>query len=423
MSTTDGTLVVRLHDREVGTLHPTRRGARFAYCEDALDTWRGRPLLSLSLPVKRRPYAEGLTGSWFRGLLPEGDRLASICRMLRCEENDYISLLAHIGWECAGAVSIAAPGFEPPKAAAPRALNPDELAEKLRELPAYGGIDLTARVSLGGFQEKLLVVASQVVVREGYVSAAEWAEPDPATISTHIIKPQPQNRYPHIIEAEAWAMTAARRAARCSEVALLKPAGAPLSLVVRRFDRIEEEGVLRRVHQEDCCQALGLPPTGKYAGTDMQRGTDPTYSGIARLLALYADDPRREQRELLRQMVVNLALGNTDAHAKNYALLYREPAVPTVAPLYDVIPVVDIEPRASQLSIRIGGEIEVDDVGHTNVIAEAEGWGLQRDVALDVVDDVLGKLTEGIEAASALYPDAGTRHREGALRRIERLLG
>lgn len=35
-------------------------------------------------------------------------------------------------------------------------------------------------------------------------------------------------------------------------------------IVVERFDRIWQEGVLYRLPQEDLCQALGVPPMRKY---------------------------------------------------------------------------------------------------------------------------------------------------------------
>ena len=85
----------------VGTLARTRRGARFSYTPEMAERSLGMPILSLSLPVKRRAYAEGLTGSWFGGLLPEGARLERACRELHCPEYDYMGILEHIGWECA----------------------------------------------------------------------------------------------------------------------------------------------------------------------------------------------------------------------------------------------------------------------------------------------------------------------------------
>lgn len=414
-------LVVNLLGREVGKLVVTRRGARFSYHDEIVQTMSGRPLLSLSLPVKSRAYNEGLTGSWFRGLLPEGERLTSVCRAIGCVESDYVAILEKIGWECAGAVSIHAPYDDPPTPTPPQPLGNADLAEKLRELPSYGGVDPLARVSLGGYQEKLLVAASDVSVRDGYVAHAEWGQPDAATISTHILKPQPEGRYGGIVEAEAWAMCAAQHAARCAKVALLHLDDAPLTLVVERFDRMLTSEGWQRLHQEDCCQAMGIEPGGKYAGTDAVRGSDPSYVKIARLIDLYSADSDSEKRELLRQLVVNLVMGNVDAHAKNYALLYRTLASPTMSPLYDVVPVVDIEPRAVHLSMRIDGILEFSLVERRHVLAEAMSWGLPAAVARETMDETLDGLAKGVSVASELYPHAASGHGENALGRLGRL--
>ena len=416
-------LVVSLCDREIGDLTPTRRGATFSYRKSIVAEAPGRPLLSLSMPVKRRRYAEGLTGSWFRGLLPEGERLSAIARTIGCDETDYISILRQIGWECAGAVSIRPERFKPPLVVAPTVLSPKELAQKLRDLPTYGGIDPLAHTSLGGYQEKLLLSAGEMRIELGRVMSARWQEPDSLTISTHILKPQPQGRYPGITAAEAWAMSVAKQATRCANVALLELDGAPQTLVVERYDRTWREGEPLRVHQEDCCQAMGLLPREKYAGTDVVRGNDPSYRRIAELLDRFADNPKEELTELLRQLITNAVLGNVDAHAKNYALLYQKLGVPTVAPMYDVVPVVDIEPRAVFLSMRIGGAIRFDEVERSHILDEATSWGLTPAHAASTLDGTLECLREGIRAAEELYPDAAERHSQGALNRISNLGG
>lgn len=55
------TLDVSLCGKPVGTLYETSRGPRFAYNEVALNNFPGQPLLSVCLPVKKRPYSKGLT--------------------------------------------------------------------------------------------------------------------------------------------------------------------------------------------------------------------------------------------------------------------------------------------------------------------------------------------------------------------------
>lgn len=115
---------------------------------------------------------------------------------------------------------------------------------------------------------------------------------------------------------------------------------------------------------------------------------------------------------------MNTVLGNTDAHAKNYALLHRGDEV-CLAPLYDVVPALEITPNVLFMGLRIDGCIRIDRIERENIVAEARSWGLPA----RVVDEVLGKAAEdvrlGIAIASELHPEAGARHAAPALERLE----
>lgn len=416
-------LEVRLAGRRIGILSRTRKGARFRYDDDAVVAYAGRPLLSAALPVKARPYAEGLTGAWFSGLLPEGDRFDYLCRRIDCAPSDYMSILAEIGWECAGAVSIAEAGFEAPAPAQNPVLIEDELAAKLNSLPSFfqEGQSLP-RVSLGGYQDKLCVVGHNINIAKGRVDIGAFSLPDETEVSTHILKPQPAGKYPHLIESEAWAMAAASWAARCARVALLELDGVPPVLCVERFDRKEESGNLRRIHQEDCCQALGLSPKDKYVPVKSPLGTDPSYRKIAALLSRFAENADIESAELLRQMTANLILGNTDAHAKNYALLYQVECIPTISPMYDVAPVFLVEPKAAHLSMRINGKILLDDVTPEDLVLEGASWGIPGLDARMVVAKAATDLLRGIGEADSRYPTAGERYSTTVTKRAKSVI-
>ena len=216
-------------------------------------------------------------------------------------------------------------------------------------------------------------------------------------------------------------MTVAAQAARCAKTWLLESALAPRTLVVERFDRIRRCGCLERVHQEDCCQAMGLPPMGKYASDEGPRGSDPSYAKIAALLVRYAADPVAELRELVRQTTANVVLGNLDAHAKNHAFLYQTPCVPALAPMYDVVPVDQVEPSAHLLSMRINGKVEAADITRADLVAEAASWGLPESVAVETIEVALANLADGIERAGRQYPDAAERYAPRVLARLARL--
>jgi serine/threonine-protein kinase HipA len=415
------TLDVYLAGLHIGTLTKTRKGARFAYDEEVASSFQGRPVLSCALPAKSKPYYEGLTGAWFSGLLPEGARLKRLARGLGVNESDYFKLLKAAGWECAGAVSIVDAADKNNSSSITEKLSNKKLAERLRLIVEEGDIAEFGRVSLGGFQDKLCLSSSNISVKSGYVTSAKWAIPSPSQISTHILKPQPKATYEGIIEGEAWAMQVARMATSAANTWLLELDGAPQTLVVERYDRKRtQEGTCERVHLEDCAQALGIDPAEKYASIRTARGSDPAYAHIADLLVRYSEKPAQELEELLRQIVVNVVLGNTDAHAKNTAFIYMKPCVPSLAPMYDVVPVCDIDTQAKYFSMRVNGKVEISDITKTDVIEEAKRWGIDADIAEGVVSVTIEQIRAGIESASSLYPHATKRHSGPTARRLER---
>ena len=424
-------LDIYLGEELIGHITENRKGGRFEYSKDVIARLAGQPVLSLAFPVKNRPFGEEKTSNWFNGLLPEGIRRDEICRSLGISTYDWIGLLAEIGWECAGAVRVFEHNDVRCHVSEYKHITADELAERLSSISKQTpqADSSLFRMSLGGFQEKLCVAMPAISVSiesaesATYVDAKDVLLPVGDAPSTHILKPENVSVYPGAAESEAWAMTAASYAAATACVALLDIKRAPATLVVERYDRELVDGpkFAKRLHQEDACQALGLNPHNKYASTDKPKGNDPTYASIAALLCKFSADPESEILELLRQMIVNLALGNWDAHAKNIALLYREPMVPVLAPLYDVVPIAEVEPRTEFLSMRINGCIRPERVTAADIIAEAVSWGIASDKAQVVLVDVLSKLKEGVELASVDYPQAGKRHKKASLKRIVQL--
>lgn len=420
------TLDVYLDDTLVGFIAETRKGGRFAYTPETVERLAGSPVLSLSLPAKRRPFGEAKTSNWFNGLLPEGPRRDEVCRSLGISPYDWMGLLAEIGWECAGAVRVFPRGRARSSSPRYREISKEELAASLSNislrLPRKNSGSF--RMSLGGFQEKMCVCMPKIPLGEAHIGADGILLPEGDAASTHILKPENARDYPGSAESEAWALLVASRAARCSRVSLLSLEDAPSTLVIERYDRTGDDWPLgaMRVHQEDACQALGIDPSDKYANSLEPKGSDPTYKAIADLLVRHAEAPEEELAELVRQMTVNLALGNWDAHAKNTSFLYEKPRLPTVAPLYDVVPIAEVEPRTRFLSMRIDGLIAPEEVRGENIVAEAVEWGVAADEAKRLVVECLEHLREGIIVARGAYPGAASHHEGPSLARVARLM-
>ena len=100
--------------------------------------------------------------------------------------------------------------------------------------------------------------------------------------------------------------------------------------VIECYDRVRTGGAIRRIHQEDICQALGLPPTQKY-----QSDGGPGVRAIAELLTNGSTAPNDDVRTFVAAVAFNWFIAGPDAHAKNYALLSGAQSRVRLAPLYD----------------------------------------------------------------------------------------
>src|SRR5580692_7014870 len=209
-------------------------------------------------------------------------------------------------------------------------MTPDDLLRVIRTLdvmPLAAAPERGFRPSLAGLQRKALL---------GRADDGTWLLPSGDAPSTWILKPDG----PHAMAANE--ASCLRLAAACGlpvpEAELLDVAGLPV-LAVRRYDRQgAPAGVIpARVHQEDGCQATATPPGLKY---EEQGG--PALRDFASVIRDFGDP--RDVTGLLRRTTFNMAVGNADAHAKNFSLLH-ESDVPAVrlAPLYDVLSTIALE--------------------------------------------------------------------------------
>lgn len=381
-------LAIWLGGAHVATVERERRGRlHLSYTEAALASYPGgSPLLSLDLPLTNDRYSNARTRAFLDGLLPEGEPRRAIAADLDLPASDVFGLLAALGKDCAGALVIA-PYDElppvPPTTLAAEPVDADELAAlvaNLRSAPL--GVDRNVRLSLAGAQEKLLLTR---------MTDGSWGRPVDGAASTHILKPEIA-RFGNTVENERFCMEIARRLGldvATTETILLD--GMPV-LVVERYDRvIGADGAIDRIHQEDLCQALGLPPELKY-----EDGGGPSLARIARLLQEVAA-PGSAAR-FLEALTLNVAIGNCDAHAKNFSLLHGESGALRLAPLYDLVS-TRLYPLSDQLAMHVDSIRRADRVTAARIVEEASHWGMGQRAAAEIVSGVLERLPEAVVAA------------------------
>jgi serine/threonine-protein kinase HipA len=344
-------LDVYLGDRLTGALLRKDNGnLQFRYDKLYVDA-KGPPL-SVHLPVRAEAYPHRDCLAFFGNLLPEEDVREQVALATGISAaNDY-KLLERFGGDVAGAVTLLPSDQveDDPKPGGLEVLSPERLDEVLEQLPqrplaaAEGG---EVRMSLAGAQSKLPVVE---------VDGAFALPHGSANPTTHILKPEP-DRFPGLVTNELFCMRLAEAAGL--QVAPVERAetisGLPF-LIVTRYDRDVTHEPIRRLHQEDFCQALGRLYVEKY-----QHEGGP---GVREAMTLIDDEstaPARDRQQFWLALVFNVLIGNCDAHGKNYSLLYDSPA-PSLAPFYDLLSTAVYGELTKRLAMSIDGAIRLDDV-------------------------------------------------------------
>lgn len=401
-------LHVWLHGRPVGVVEQLRnRALRLRFDPDMVREYGvGACPLSLSLPLTTKRVEGAPLERWLDNLLPESSVRGALERQHAIRPGDTFALLGVIGQECAGAVQFTH-SDSPPGPGRLRELTTAEVNQIVRDLPTIDPPDdLPIGASLGGVQAKVLLTRTPT----------GWAWPVDGAMSTHIVKPEPTTDVvvADLIEHEAWAMRLATRAGLTAATAEVTDFDGRRAIVVERYDR--HDG--RRTHQEDFAQALGVATRDKYESFAAPPGR---LARIAELAADQSADPRALRRDLLRVVTFNLAIGNGDAHSKNYSLqIDRAPQV-ALAPIYDAAPVFLLNERLAHFGHAVGGQVRLPYITAEHLVDEAEGWGMRRALAAQTVAEVL----EAVAAAApgtTITPGVDLRVVEGVQRRAERLL-
>jgi serine/threonine-protein kinase HipA len=350
------TLDIWWDGRLVGHLTQDKHGELgFAYAPAWLDDEAAQPL-SASLHKRAEPFTRRECRPFFGGLLPEeGQRDAAAQALGVSRANDF-ALLDRLGGDVAGALQLLPPGEPPTALALDQQPTPLDDAGLIRVLDALPVRPLLAgeeglRLSLAGAQSKVPVVLLD----------EEVALPAPGQATTHILKP-PISRFAATTENEAFVMRLAAAIGLDVAQAEARTVQDRTFLLVHRYDRaIGADGIVRRIHQEDFCQALGVPPETKYASEG-----GPTFKDCFALLRRVAARPAVDVLKLLDAVIFNVIAGNADAHGKNFSILYDAEG-PRLAPLYDLLATVAYPDLSPKFAMKIGKRATLAEL-------DAKGW-------------------------------------------------
>ena len=359
------------HDTPVGRLSRETDGrTTFVYLDDAAP----HPI-SLSLPVREEPFDDAATRGFFENLLFENAQRDMVMQRHGLAFSDIVGLLLHLGRDCPGAISCVPRGAGPAKqpgnlGADYDPLDGDELKRIMISLRDHRRmpVDTDDPSPLAGVQGKIALAC----LPDGRFALPKKGLNVP---TTHILK-LPRMAEMRMVDHEHLLMRfmADMQGHPVAETEIIGD-GDLRGLLITRFDRRVEGDDVRRVHQEDFCQALGLGPHLKY----QRNGIGERAFSAAKIgtLLKMTENPGRARLAFLEITLCNLLLGNTDNHAKNHALLYHGPR-PSLAPVYDVVPTLMDDRVTHQLAFDVGRARMTDDITPQDLEQFAHDLGFRR---------------------------------------------
>jgi serine/threonine-protein kinase HipA len=366
----------------------------------------GLPRISLAFPASGTPVAPRLTRAYLAGILPDTQaaREAMAARLGASAESQF-SLLREMGADCPGAIQFLSDDQMEGGAADGELMPTDdaEIAGRLRDLRA-GREDWGERGehwSLGGAQKKF------ALRREG----GRWYRAEGAQATSHIIKPGIERFQSQALIEHVSLRTLRGLGLRVAESEFVRFDGEP-AIVVTRFDRVrgEEQGELRRVHQEDLCQSTSTLPAKKYDVTAGRVATTLRTNGASEEAVL----------EFIRAVIANWVLAAPDAHAKNFSVFLSPTGVADLAPLYDVSTGLGYR-DAGHLAMGLGGEKEIRKVTGRHLLEFAAQVGVDGEAALLSARAFASAMPWAFAAAAAEAEVEDERDRQWLIETADRL--
>jgi serine/threonine-protein kinase HipA len=407
-------LNVFLNGRLIGRLRRPASGAIDFEYDAAWLEWEHALPVSLSLPLREDRFIGDPVIAVFDNLLPDNDQIRRrLAERVGAEGYDTHSLLSAVGRDCVGALQFLPDGADPGPVGglSGRPLSDNDIAGILGDLKRTPlGVDESDefRISLAGAQEKTALLYWE----------NKWQVPHGTTATTHILKPEIGKLANGIdlsqrIENEHLCMRLTAAFGLPTARTRIEEFDGRRALVVERFDRLwTRDNRLLRLPQEDCCQALSVPPPRKY-----EPDGGPGMREILELLKA-SDEPQADHRQFLKAQIVFWLLGATDGHAKNFSIFLLPGGRFRLTPLYDVMsaqPNVDarqIRHNRMKLAMAVGDKRHyvIDSITPRHFLQTAGKCGMSGTLVQAILDEIAGDADRAIDAAvkdlPAGFPEA-----------------
>jgi serine/threonine-protein kinase HipA len=373
------------------------------------DQWREAPNaypLSLSMPLAAKGHGPAAIEAFIWGLLPDSEFvLDRWARKFQVSARNPFALISHVGEDCAGAVQFVTPdrvnAVTSGKQDAVEWLSDGDIAERLRLLKkdhaAWRLPRDTGQFSLAGAQPKTALLYEK----------GRWGIPSGRMPTTHILKP-PTGHFDGHAENEHACLALARAVGLPAASSRVVHFEKEVAIVVERYDRQWHGNEIIRVHQEDACQSLALPPTRKY-----QNEGGPGIAEIVDLLRTHSSERDADLDTFVRAVAFNWLIAGTDAHAKNYSLLITSGPRVRLAPLYDiacVLPYDEFDQLKVKMAMKIGGEYELRLIGPRQWQKQAKDLRIDPDRLIIELEDMAERLPDHLADVERRARQDGLNH-------------
>lgn len=385
-------LSVFMDEAHVGSLY-SEHPLAFSYDLSWLASPDARPI-DPQIPLGPDRIATPYVFAFFENLLPEGDQRKLIS--MRHHVSSIFGLLLEVGGDTAGSF-VLLPEGQIPQPPLYKVMTWEQIDKRLHSSPNNDDVPdeedddddglHRPRVSISGAQVKMLLSIDE---------HGQPLQPMGTTPSTHILKPdmvRPELK----IWASAANETIVMRAAQICEMPTARVSYHPIvrACLVERYDRsLKEDGGLRRLWQADFCQLAGLPSDTKY-----EADGGPTFKECFDILSQHTVRPAYDQRNLLRWLIFNLAVGNNDSHAKNLSILSTHEGL-RLAPFYDLMSTRVYNGLGPHFAFSVGGEFNPGKVEKSHLISLADSLNIRPKYLLKIASETINQVLTAIPMAA-----------------------
>jgi len=372
-------LKILLGDVLVGHLTGFRDGKNlFVFDDSYVNLGPMRPILSLSFNMPgdeetterklREVYSSRMKlPPFFSNLLPEGVLREYMVKSLKIHHDHEFEILMALGENLPGAI---------------RALPADELpraALDYRPGTAHTVLDPTPiKFSLGGSQLKFSMIehGGRFTLDDG---GEEWIVKPP-----HPTHPNaPANEYTMMrLAAAVGIQTPEVKIVKLDDIDFTRLGGFSIprwetwAYAVKRYDRTAEG----RIHVEDFAQVFDIYADQEYKATN--------YDTVGRLIFDMFSNRFEQLAEFIRRLVVNILIGNGDAHLKNWSVIYRDKVTPQLSPAYDLVSTIHYVQNDS-LALNLGGEKRFESIDESHFDRIARRIDAPPKFVLDIVKETV----------------------------------